>query len=194
MSLRTFAAALFLLAFAPFAAADVKSDLVASHDAMVKAGKFRMTGYTDSNGKRDELWSEVHWPDRFHARNAGGEFILVPGKTWMKQGGQWMAMPMDMSAMAKSYGPEAMRQMFDNMTNAKDLGESTLEGRKVRGYEYDTFVTMMGFKAESHVKVWIDADTKVVVRQESDTSAGGQQSKVVQEYEYDSSISIDPPM
>lgn len=194
MFLRVVVVVIAWLAFAPFAAADVKADLLASHEAMMKAGKFRMTGYTETKGKRDELWTEVHWPDRYHARNAGGEFILLPGKTYMKQGGQWMAMPMDMSAMASSFAPEAMHQMFDNMTNAKDLGETTLEGRTVRAYEYDTFVTMMGFKAQSHVKVYIDPETNLVVRQESDTEAGRQQSKVVQEYEYDPSISIDAPM
>ena len=183
-----------LLAFASFAAADVKSDLLASHEAMVKAAKFRMVGTVETDKGNDPLWSEVHWPDRFHTKNQGGEYILVPGKTWMKQGGQWMALPMDMSAMVKSLSPDAVRQTFDNMTNGKELGESEIAGRKVKGYEYDTFATIMGIRAESHVKVWVDPETKLVVRQETANKAAGQTSKVVQDYEYDASISVDPPM
>ena len=188
------AAAAALLAFAPFAAADVKSEMLASHEAMVKAAKFRMVGTAKTDKGTDTLWSEVHWPDRFHTKNQGGEYILMPGKTYMKQGGQWIALPMDMSAMVKSLSPEAVRQTFDNMTNAKELGESEIGGRKVKGYEYDTFATIMGIRAESHVRVFIDPETKLVVRQETDNKAAGQTSQVAQDYEYDASISIEPPL
>lgn len=186
--------ALALLACAPAALADVKTDVLAAHEAMVKAGKFRMVGTTSSGKDTQEMWSEVHWPDRFHSRTAGSEFIMVPGKTWMKQGGQWMAMPMDMSAMVKSMTPQAIRDTFANMQNEKDLGETTLDGRKVRVYEYDTSATIMGIKADSHVKVYIDPATHLMVKQEVDGSAAGQKSRTVQTYEYDDTISIDPPL
>ena len=186
-------AALVLVACAPAALADVKSDVMAAHDAMVKAAKFRMVGTTTSGGETQEMWSEVHWPDRFHARNAGGEFIVIPGQTWMKQGGEWMQMPMDMSAMVKGMTPTAVSDMFANMKNEKDLGEQTLDGRKVRVYEYDTSTSVMGIKAESHVKLWIDPATNLIVKQEVDGSAAGHTSKTVQTYEYDDAISIDPP-
>ena len=186
--------ALFV-AFAPAVAmADVKSEMMAAHEAMVDAGKFRMTGTVTTKGETVPLWSEVQWPDRFHARNPGGEFIVVPGGTYMKQGGQWMKMPMDMSAMIQSMTPGAIRQQFENMTNAKALGEKTIDGETLLGYEYDTSATMMGIKAESHVVAWVDPDTKRIVRQEVEGKAMGQTSKTVQVYEYDDSISIDPPM
>ena len=188
-------AAFALLACAPAAWADVKADVMAAHDAMVKAGKFRMVGTVTSKHGTQELWSEVHWPDRFHARNAGGEFILLPGKTWMKQpGGEWMAMPMDMGAMVKNLTPAAIREQFENMTNEKELGESRLGNRTVRGYEYDTSAKVMGIEAKSHVKVWIDPQTNLVLKQEVDGEAMGQQSKTVQTFAYDDSISIDPPL
>ena len=193
MSFRSLAA-LALLAFAPATFADVKSDVLASHEAMLKAGKFRMVGTTTSGKDTQEIWSEIVWPDRVHARNAGGEFIVLPGKTWMKQGGEWMLMPMDMSAMMKAFSPGAIRESFDNMKNAKDLGEQELDGKTARVYEYDTSASVMGIKAESHVKVYIDPETKLVVRQEADSTAMGQKSKTVQDYQYDASISIDPPI
>lgn len=194
MSFHRFALAA-LLAFAPVvASADVKSEMMAAHAAMVEAGKFRMTGTVTSKEGTVPLWSEVQWPDRFHARNPGGEFIVLPGATYMKQGGQWMKMPMDMSAMIQSMTPGAIRQQFENMTNAKSLGEKTIDGETLVGYEYDTSATMMGIKAESHVQVWIDPDTKRIVRQTVDGKAMGQTSKTEQVYEYDDSISIDAPM
>jgi hypothetical protein len=193
MMLRSLAA-LALVAFAPVVFADVKSDVLAAHEAMVKAGKFRTIGTTTSGKDSQEFWSEAEWPDRFHARNAGGEFIMLPGKTYMKQGGQWMVMPMDMSAMVKSFTPSAIREQFDNMRNAKDLGEMEINGRTLHGYEYDTSATIMGIKAESHVKLWIDPDSHLVIKQEADSSAMGQKSHTVQTYEYDDTISIKAPM
>lgn len=194
MMLRSFAA-LALLACAPAAFADVKADVMAAHEAMVEAGKFRTVGTVTSKDGTQELWSEVHWPDRFHARNAGGEFIMLPGQTWMKQpGGEWMAMPMDMGAMVKSFTPDAIREAYENMTNEKELGESRLGDKTVRGYEYDTTATIMGIKATSHVKVWVDTATDLVIKQEIDGEAMGQKSRTVQTYAYDPAISIDPPI
>jgi len=185
----------FALAFvATFAFADVKTDLLAAHEAMVEAGKFRTKGTSTTKDGTQELWSEVQWPDRFHARNAGGEFIMIPGKSYMKQGGRWMAVPMDMSAMVKNLTPDAIRQSYANITNEKDHGESTLDGATVHVYEYDTSATIMGIKADSHVKVWIDTDTGRVVKQEVEGSAAGMKSKTVQTYDYDPSIEVKAPL
>lgn len=191
MLIRTLLALLFL-AFSGSAFADAKADIVAANQKLMEKSKFRMTGTTTSGGKTMNMWAEVDWPDRYHMRTDDVEFIILPGKTWMKQGGQWQALPMDMSAMVKSMSPEAVKQAEANMANVKEVGSETINGKSTTAYEYDTSMKMMGITATSHVKVYIDGDG-YIVRQESTGEAAGQNSTTVHDYEYDESIDITAP-
>ena len=174
--------------------ADAKADILASHKAMMKAGTFRIVGTTESSQGKAETWAEIQWPDRYHIRGNGTEVIVLPGKTYMKQGDKWTALPMDMSAMIKSMSPEAMKQGFDSMTNVKELGEQSIDGKTAIGYEYDSSVTMMGITAKSHVRMWVDTATDLPLRQEIDGEAMGVKSKSVQTYTFDPSIDIEAPL
>jgi hypothetical protein len=183
------------LVVASIAQGGAKEEILASHAAMVKFGKFHSEGtVTAKDGTVTKTWSNVVWPDRFHVRNAGQEFIIVPGKTYMKQGEQWLPFPMDMSQLVRSLSPEALRQGYEAMTNVKDLGESERNGKSVHGYEYDTQLTIMGVTAKSHVKLWIDADTKLPVHQEADGEALGQRARTAIDYTFDEGIEVEPPM
>src|SRR5687768_13533714 len=117
------------LAFSGAALADAKADVVAANQKLMDEAKFRMTGKTTTGGKTVNMWAEVDWPDRYHMRTDDVEFIILPGKTWMKQGGQWMALPMDMSAMVKSLSPDAVKQAQENMTNVKEVGPADVNGK-----------------------------------------------------------------
>ena len=191
MLMRTLLALVFL-AFSGSAFADAKADIVAANQKLMEKSKFRMTGTTTSGGKTMNMWAEVDWPDRYHMRTDDVEFIILPGKTWMKQGGQWQALPMDMSAMVKSMSPEAVKQAEANMANVKEIGAETIDGKSTTAYEYDTSMKMMGITAKSHVKVYIDGDG-LIVRQESTGEAAGQNSVTKHDYEYDESIDITAP-
>jgi len=191
MLIRTFLAVVFL-AFSGAALADAKADIVAANQKLMDAGKFRMTGKTATGGRSVNMWAEVDWPDRYHMRTDDVEFIILPGKTWMKQGDAWQALPMDMSAMVKNLSPEALRQAQDSMKNVKEVGEETVNGKSTTAYEYDSTIKMMGMTAETHVKVYID-DEGYIVRQESTGKAGGKDTKTVNDYEYDDSIEISAP-
>jgi hypothetical protein len=52
----------------------------------------------------------------------------------------------------------------------------------------------MGIRAQSHVKLWIDAATKRVVRQEVRGTAMGTSSVTVQNYEYPEDLSVKAPL
>lgn len=184
----------FALAAAFAAHAGPKEEILATHEAMVEFGRFHSEGTVTTKDGAMQSWSNVVWPDRFHVRNGAQEFVILPGKTWMKQGGQWMPFPMDMSAMAKSLSPDALRQGYENMANVKDLGESELGGRTVHGYEYDTHATIMGVTATSHVKLFVDPATKLPVHQESTGEAMGQKSSTSLDYSFSDDIDVKPPM
>lgn len=190
---RFLAAALAALVLPLAALAGPKEDILAAHQKMLEKGKFRITGTTTSKKNTTALWMEVEWPDRYHMRNADAEFIIVPGRTFMKQGNQWMPFPMDMSNMIRHLTPEAMRQGYEAMRDVQDLGTEDVDGRPARVYAYATSGEIMGIRSDSRVKLWIDADSGLVVKQVVDGEAMRIPSTTEQRYEYDPSIAIRAP-
>jgi outer membrane lipoprotein-sorting protein len=195
---RRFAAAVLLaLAVATPALADPKADIMAAHAKMLEKGKFRMTGTSVAGDQTTRMDSVVVWPDRYHMKmdGAGGptEIIVIPGETWMNQGGSWMKLPMDMSAMIQSMTPEAMRKSFEGMTNVRELGSESIDGRDAVGYAYDSKVEMMGITSTSSVRLWVDEDTGLPLRQEVDGEAMGVKSRTVQDYVFDPAVEVRAP-
>lgn len=175
--------------------AEVRAAIEKSHAAMVAKGAFRVDSTTKMRGGDQQSVIEAVWPDRFRIRSLtqGTEFIVVPGGTWMKSGGSWMRMPMDMSAMTKAFSEQAMREGLQSIANAEVLGTEEVGGRKARVYAYDQSGTIMGIRSESRVKAWIDDATDLVLRMEVDGKAMGQSSRTINDYDWDAKISIEAP-
>jgi hypothetical protein len=191
----TVAFAVVIAALPGAARADARDEVQAAYAALMKQGKFRSVGTADSpRGGAQKQSVEVVWPDRFHMMSPEAEIIVIPGATYMKRDGGWSQLPIPMGQLIDRFKPEAMKQAYDQTTNLKSLGDSTVNGHAVRGYEYDTTVTMMGVTAKSHNKLWVDKDTGLPARQESDGEAMGHKSHNVNDYEYDSAIKIEAPM
>jgi len=186
-----------LFGFAAAAFAGPKEDILAAHEAMVAKGKFRMVGVSQSKGSTTRMETTVVWPDRYAMRaDTDGtvmEYVILPGSTYMKQGGQWMKLPMDMSRMIESLTPEAMRKAHEGMTNVEQLADDTVDGRDAKVYRYDSRVTMMGITAGSTVTLWIDTDTGLPLKQEVDGEAMRTKSRTVQTYLFDDGIEISAP-
>jgi hypothetical protein len=79
------------------------------------------------------------------------------------------------------------------MTNVAEVGRETVNGVDAKIYEYDTSGAVMGIRSQSHVKVWIDAATQRVVRQEVRGQAMGTSSVTVQDYEYPEDLKVEAP-
>jgi hypothetical protein len=184
------------LVLAAPAHADPKADLLATMDAMGKTGKFKQSSViTSDDGKTYKTSAEVIWPDRFHIVTDQMETIIIPGKSYMKQPGQgWQLLPMDMGQMVKGFRAEVMKESIANTTNVKDLGTSQLNGKTVRGFEYDSSATVMGQTSNAHCKMWIDTATNLPVRQEVEGTAMGHKSKTVQDYDFTSPVKIEAPI
>ncbi len=194
---RAAALAIVWFGFAAPVLAGPKEDILAAHEAMVAKGKFRTAGVSESKGSTTRIENTVVWPDRYAMRaDTDGtvmEYIILPGSTWMKQGGEWMKLPMDMSRMIQSLTPEAMRQAYEGMTNVEQLADDDVDGRDAKVYRYDSQVTMMGITASSKVTLWVDADTGLPLKQEVDGEAMRTKSHTVQTYTFDDSIQISAP-
>ncbi len=174
--------------------ASVRALLGESFAAMQASKSFRATSITEQNGKKITVQNDTVWPDRFHVRSEGREFIFVPGGTWMKQGrGAWSELPVDMSELVKSLSPDAMQQSLANLANGKLLGGEVVNGRNAVVIEYDTHATVMGIATRSHVKVWLDTETKLPMRQEAAGTAQGVQSKTFTLYNFVSDLKINAP-
>lgn len=190
-------AVLVAFAFALPVLAGPKEDIMASHQKLVERGKFRMTSVTQGGRESTRTEAMVEWPDRYHVKvDAAGqknEMIIVPGGTWMKQGDQWIKFPMDMGAMIKSMTPEAMKKAYEGMANVREIGASEVGGRAATGYAYDSKVTMMGITSTSSVKLWIDDDTGLPLKQEIEGKAMGTASTTVQVYDYDTPVAVRAP-
>jgi hypothetical protein len=190
--------ALLLFACAPFASADeVLEVLRRSHAAMIEQGAFVTEMTADSGGREVQTRVEVVWPDRYHMTSTGGgadmEVIILPGQTWMKQGGQWMKLPIDMGQMIQAFQPDAMKQSLDNLANAEELPGEEVDGKPARVFRYDTQATVMGVRSKSTVKAWLDADTLLPLMQEIDGEAMGMRSRTTQRYSYPDGLTIEAP-
>ena len=172
----------------------VRKVLGESFAAMQAAKSFRSISATEEGGTKVTVQNDTIWPDRFHTRNGAQEFIFIPGASYMKQGGTWNQLPVDMSEMVRSLSPDAMQQSLANLSNAKLIGEETIKGRTAIVVEYDTHARVMGIDTKSHVKAWIDAKTKLPIQQHSDGTALGRRSKAFTIYDFKTDLRIVAPL
>lgn len=192
LALRSFLVAAALALALP-AQADPKADILAAHAAMMAKGKFRTVNKVTSGGETSTSTNVVQWPDRYHMKTKDMEMIILPEGTWMNQGGQWMKMPMNMAGMVKQLTPDAIKQSYDNMANVQQLADAEVDGEAASVYEYDTSATIMGIKADSHVKLYVAKSSGLIVRQDVDGKAMGVASQTVSTYTYDPDINIQAP-
>ncbi len=190
--------ALVMLVSAPIAFAnDAVEVLRRSHEAMVKRGYFVCEMTADAGGRNVDSRVEVVWPDRYHITSSGDgvntELIVVPGSTWMKQGGQWMKLPMDMGQMIKAFQPDSLKEALDGITNAEELPRDSVDGKSARVFRYDTQGTVMGVKSKSTIKTWLDEETLLPLMQEVDGEAMGMRSRTTQRYSYPDELKIEAP-
>ena len=93
----------------------------------------------------------------------------------------------------KQLTPDAIKQSYDNMTNVQQLDDAEVEGEAVHVYEYDTTATIMGIKADSHVKLYVGKSSGLILRQDVDGKAMGVGSQSISTYTYDAGINIQAP-
>ena len=175
-------------------AADARADISAAMHQMAKPGtKFHNVGVSTLDGKNMKTSVDVIMPDHFHVLSDRSEIIVIPEGSWMKNNGAWQKLPMDMSRMIGQFTPAAMAEAEKNMSDAKFLGEDSINGEKAKTYSYTTSVSMMGIKSTSNAKIWVSDTSGRVIHMESDGQAMGKNSHSVQDITYDNSIAITPP-
>jgi hypothetical protein len=175
-------------------AADARADITAAMHQMAKPGsKYHTVGVNTSDGKTMKSSVDIIMPDHFHVIGDRAEIIVIPEGSWMKHDSTWQKLPMDMSRMIGQFTPAAMAEAEKNMSDAKFLGDGSINGEKAKTYSYTTTMSIMGIKSTSNAKIWVSDSSGRVIHMESDGSAMGKTTHTVQDITYDNSIAITPP-
>jgi hypothetical protein len=184
-----FALALLLSAAAP-ALADDRADLVAAFGKGFAKGSFRAEMQVMVDGKPMTTRTDVQWPDRYHMRTSDMEVIILPQGTWMNPGGsgQWMPVPMDMSAMIKGFSKQGLDDNLAALTDVRKVGSAEVAGCASSLYRYRTAGEFLGVARDAEAEVAVCDRTGLPVR-----VVTGDQDPVTVLYDFEAAIDIQPP-
>ena len=170
--------------------ADARGEVLAAFEKAMQRASYRVVSNTTSGGREMRSTIDVQLPASFHMKNPDTEVIVLPGATWMNQGGQWMKLPMDMSSMLKGMTLKAMREGADSLQDVRVVGNETIDGCESTKYAYRSEGKVMGVQTDADLQVAVCKDSGLPVRAVSDDGKG---NRSVIEYDYDAEIDIRPP-
>jgi hypothetical protein len=171
--------------------ADPRGDVMAAFEQAMAQKSYRATSTSQVRGQAMTSTIQAQPPDRFHMSSPESEVIVVPGGSWMKQGDQWMKLPMDMSAMIKGMTLAAMKDSANLVQDVKELDSADVNGCDSKTYAYHSSGEMMGVSVEAEVEVAICGETGLPVRITSvDTK---QKTRTVVDYDYAAAVNIQAP-
>ncbi len=116
--------------------------------------------------------------------------------------GKWTAVPgMESlySSVFDAIDPNHIDELIKEISidNFKSLGTDSLNGKPMRVYQYTTTTTQAGITSTGTTKIWIGVSDGLPYKSEADGEVVGQagsKSHTVTTYEYDPSITIEPPV
>lgn len=186
-------AALCVITAAPgLARADVRADILDAFQKMMDS-RFAIDARSTTDGETTTSHAEYDTIKRIHMKTAEMEMIVLPEGTWMRSGdGDWTKPPFDIGAMASKLVPQTIEEMQNGIANVKDEGMGKWQGQAAHIVSYDMDTKVMMFTIESHNRVWIDAQGRII-HSEADSTAMGNKSHTVQDIRYDDTIRISAP-
>jgi outer membrane lipoprotein-sorting protein len=199
MRLRIALAALALVAplAVPAAAIDAKTEprqaIADAYRALTRLKSYRIRSTTSGKTTSTTVF-EYLAPDRYRMTTERAETVVTPGATYVRyKGGRWAIAPVDVSELiARFRDPKELREVED-AEQSKDfraLGTDALDGINAYVYQYATGVAGQATLA----KVWIGAESGLLLKRESEAGYGAEKVRSVQTFDYDRDIMIDPPI
>jgi Ni/Co efflux regulator RcnB len=116
-----------LLVAAGTVQADAREEVMQAYEKAMAEESYRVQSRSEHRGRTQQSTIDIQPPDRFHMRSPESEVIVLPGGTWMNQGGQWMKLPMDMSSMIKGLTLSAMRDGANSVQDVREIGSGERE-------------------------------------------------------------------
>lgn len=163
--------------------------------AQLDAKSFRARMESDFGGQSSTRVVEFVAPDRFHMTSDIDEIIIVgPASYRRAKGGQWQKLPADMGSMINAFRDPKIIEELGKGAEVKFLGPDVLDGTPTLVYQY-TLKNAFGTSITSTSKTWIGAADSLPRKSESEAEINKQKSKTVMTYyDYNASISIEPPI
>ena len=164
------------------------------------AGAYRTTTTVESDGEAVVLTGEFIPPDRLRAVTDLGdgvqEMIFIGEQGWMKAGDTWTASPIPAAQMLGQFR-NAIEEFSVTAADVRFVGNESLNGQETAVYAYSLDMnksTVTPMDLISSVKLWVNTATGLPVQQEITGEVMGVKSTTTQVIEYDSSITIEPPV
>ena len=170
---------------------DPNADINRMADAFLAQKSFRAkmvgSGQTPMN-----MELEFVAPDRFRIKNSQGpETVIIGKQVYLEMNGQWQKMPVDLGTsvpdMRKAWDEQGRKWISD----AKYVGEETVNGKPANVYTY--FNKGAEGVGANDSKIWISKADGLPLRIDAKYKSGTLKSMTI-DYDYDASISIEPPV
>lgn len=180
---------------------DPKAAILQAMRGQLSAGPYRTTTTITMEDGAQTIVGTVIPPDRMQvAMDLGGvktEMIYIGDKVWSRQGdGEWQVADRMGTPGAGLLDESMIADSEATITAAALVGPEVVEGVAALLYTFTTDLnksTVMPMDSIMQTKVWIDAATGLVIRQETTDTTAETPSTTVQVVEYDPSITIEAP-
>ncbi|HVF30319.1 MAG TPA: hypothetical protein VNA22_05080 [Pyrinomonadaceae bacterium] len=177
---------------------DARADVIRASKKFLSEADFAAT--MEAEGKTPmSIELDYQQPDRFRMVNRGSggqaqsETIIIGRDMYMKLGERWQKLP---GALGKSV-PQ-IREMFDekgleSLSDVKYIGEEAVNGQDAYLYSYRNDVTKGISQHPFTSKIWVRAADGLPAKIEV-TYEGGELKTMSIVYDYDKTVSIEPPV
>lgn len=174
------------------ASSDPKADIVAASKKFVELPSF--TAKMNGTGTADFQTTVVYIaPDRYHITQGGNkmETIIVGKETFMKRGGSWSKLPVDVGSMIPNLRDSYTEEGLKMLSDAKYIGEETIDGKVALAYTYTNTSTKI--KTPFTSKMWIAKDSGLPLKTIIDyTGIDLKQMTIV--YDTETPVKIEAPI
>jgi len=181
---------------------DPKAAILQALRSQLAAGPYRTTTVITGEDFEQAATAEIAPPDRMHIRtDMGGmqmEMIYIGDQVWSKQGDGAWEVAERMGAPGAALLDEAMIADTERtITEAALVGPEVLDGVATLLYTFTTDLNLseiMPMPSVQQTRLWVDAATGLIVRQEMQDATAEMPTTTVQTVEYDPTITIEAPV
>ena len=181
---------------------DPKAAILQALRGQLTAGPYRTTTVITGEDFEQAATAEIAPPDRMHIRmDMGGmqmEMIYIGDQVWSKQGDGAWEVAERMGAPGAALLDEAMIADTERtITEAALVGPQVLDGVATLLYTFTTDLNLseiMPMPSVQQTRLWVDAATGLIVRQEMQDATADMPTTTVQTVEYDPTITIEAPV
>lgn len=181
--------------------AEPKAAILQALRGQLTAGPHRITTTITGDELTQTATARVVPPDRLHIlMELGGmamEMIYIGDQVWTKQGEAAWEVSDRLGAPGSGLLDEAMiADTEQTITAAALVGTERVDGVDALLYTFTTDLsksTVMPMESIMESKLWVDAATGLVIRQETTDATAGTPTRTVQVIEYDPTVTVEAP-